>query len=80
MAEGGDELPEEAWREITVAQGSQKPRSYLFCALDLGMREVAELPGISYHTARKHRQNLVRKLGARTPADLLTAARNFGLL
>ena len=26
------ELPEEAWREITVAEGSQGPRSYLFSA------------------------------------------------
>ena len=32
MAECADELPEEAWREITVAQGSQGPRSYLFSA------------------------------------------------
>ena len=28
----GDELPEQAWREITVAQGSQGPRSYRFNA------------------------------------------------
>ena len=27
-----DELPEEAWREITVAEGSQGPRSYQFSA------------------------------------------------
>ena len=26
------ELPEEAWREITVAQGSQEPRTYRFSA------------------------------------------------
>ena len=32
MGERGDELPEEAWREITVAEGSQGPRSYLFSA------------------------------------------------
>ena len=32
MAERSDELPEEAWREITVAEGSQGPRSYLFSA------------------------------------------------
>ena len=25
-------MPEEAWREITVAEGSQGPRSYLFSA------------------------------------------------
>ena len=31
MTERSDELPEEAWREITVADGSQGPRSYLFC-------------------------------------------------
>ena len=28
MVERSDELPEEAWREITVAEGSQGPRSY----------------------------------------------------
>ena len=32
MEERSDELPEEAWREITVAQGSQGPRSYRFSA------------------------------------------------
>ena len=30
MGERSDELPAEAWREITVAQGSQGPRGYLF--------------------------------------------------
>ena len=32
MAERGDELLENAWREITVAEGSQGPRSYEFSA------------------------------------------------
>ena len=32
MEQRGDELPEEAWREITVAQGSQGPRTYMFSA------------------------------------------------
>ena len=32
MQEGSDELPGEAGREITVAEGSQNPRSYLFSA------------------------------------------------
>ena len=32
MAERSAELPEEAWREITVAEGSQGPRSYRFSA------------------------------------------------
>ena len=32
MEERSDELPAEAWREITVAEGSQGPRSYLFSA------------------------------------------------
>ncbi len=30
MEQRGDELPDEAWREITVAQGSQGPRTYRF--------------------------------------------------
>ena len=32
MVEVGDAVPDEAWREITVAEGSQGPRSYLFSA------------------------------------------------
>ena len=32
MEQGGDELPDAAWREITVAEGSQGPRSYQFSA------------------------------------------------
>ena len=32
MQERSDGLPEDAWREITVARGSQGPRSYLFSA------------------------------------------------
>ena len=32
MEQRSDELPEAAWREITVAEGSQGPRSYLFSA------------------------------------------------
>ena len=32
MEERSDELPEETWREITVAEGSQGPRSYMFSA------------------------------------------------
>ena len=32
MEQRGDELLDEAWREITVAQGSQGPRTYMFSA------------------------------------------------
>ena len=32
MEQRRDELPDEAWREITVAQGSQGPRTYRFSA------------------------------------------------
>ena len=32
MEQRSDELPDEAWREITVAQGSQGPRAYRFSA------------------------------------------------
>ena len=32
MEERSDELPEEAWREITLAEGSQGPRAYRFSA------------------------------------------------
>ena len=33
MKERSDALPEGAWREITVAEGTQGPRSYMFSAL-----------------------------------------------
>ena len=33
MGERSDALPEDAWREITVAEGTQGPRSYMFSAL-----------------------------------------------
>ena len=32
MEERSDELPEEAWREVTVAEGTQGPRTYRFSA------------------------------------------------
>ena len=32
MEQRSGELPEEAWQEITVAEGSQGPRSYMFSA------------------------------------------------
>ena len=32
MEQRSDELPEEAWREITVAEGSQGPHTYRFSA------------------------------------------------
>ena len=32
MEQRSDELPEEVWREIMVAEGSQGPRSYMFSA------------------------------------------------
>ena len=32
MLERSDELPEVAWREITVAEGTQAPRTYMFSA------------------------------------------------
>ena len=32
MEQRSDELPDEAWREITVAEGSQGPRTYMFSA------------------------------------------------
>ena len=35
-AERSDELPEVAWREITVAEGSQGPRTYMLSASGYG--------------------------------------------
>ena len=32
MEQRSEELPGDAWREITVAEGSQGPRSYMFSA------------------------------------------------
>ena len=50
MEQRSDELPEEAWREITVAEGSQGPRSYLFSAQRVrptSRRKPGEIPGPS---------------------------------
>ena len=45
MEQRSGELPEEAWREITVAEGSQGPRSYMFSAQ--GRRERARGPQLA---------------------------------
>ena len=45
MEQRSDELPDKAWREITVAQGSQGPRSYMFCASGAGNPEGQAGPG-----------------------------------
>ena len=42
MVERSAELPEEAWREITVAEGSQGPRSYRFSAQRVRSHQPAE--------------------------------------
>ena len=51
MEEGSDELPEEAWREITVAEGSQGPRSCRFSAQRVrptSRRKPGEIPWAIY--------------------------------
>ena len=52
MQERSDELPEEAWREITVAEGSQGPRSYRFSAQRVrptSRRKPGEIHWAVYH-------------------------------
>ena len=51
MEEGSDELPEEAWREITVAEGSQGSRSCRFSAQRVrptSRRKPGEIPWAIY--------------------------------
>ena len=51
MEEGSGELPEEAWREITVAEGSQGPRSCRFSAQRVrptSRRKLGEIPWAIY--------------------------------
>ena len=51
MEEGSGELPEEAWREITVAEGSQGPRSCRFSAQRVrptSRRKPGEIPWAIY--------------------------------
>ena len=55
-AERGAELPEEAWREITVALGSQGPRTYRFSAQR--MRPTSRRKSGEVHWAI-YRRNLV---------------------
>ena len=38
---GSDELPDETWREITVAEGSRGPRSYMFLG---ALKQLIESP------------------------------------
>ena len=47
MAERVDAITEEAWREITVAEGSQGPRSYLFAATCSVPRGCVQPAGVS---------------------------------
>ena len=55
MGERSAELPEEAWREITVAQGSQGPRTYQFGAQRLrptSKRKPGEIYWVIWHRNR----------------------------
>ena len=72
MEQRGDELPDEAWREITVAQGSQGPPIYRFSAQrvrETRNRKPGEVAWAIY------RQNLVgsepRYYLSNTPEDTL---------
>ncbi len=49
MQERSDELPEDAWQEITVAQGSQGPRSCLFSAQQASVRfaRISDVPALN---------------------------------
>ena len=60
MVERSDELPEEAWREITVAEGSQGPRSYQFSAQRVrstSKRKPGEIHWAVYRRNRDNRRN-----------------------
>ena len=72
MVERSAELPEEAWREITVAEGSQGPRSYQFSA----QRVRSTKPNPRWHLhlrgdkdwLRRHSEALPPALGGRSGA------------
>ncbi len=55
MVERSAELPEEAWREITVAEGSQGPRSYQFSAQRVRSTSKRKLGEIHWAVYRRNR-------------------------
>ena len=54
MEQRSEELPEDAWREITVAQGSQGPRSYLFIAQRVRPSSKRKPGGIHWAICRRN--------------------------
>ena len=54
MEQRSDELPEEAWREITVAEGSQGPRRYLYSAQQVRPTSKRKLGGIYWAIWRRN--------------------------
>ena len=54
MMERSDDLPEAAWREITVAEGSQGPRSYMFSAQRVRPTSRRKPGGIQWAVYRRN--------------------------
>ena len=54
MEQRSDELPEGAWREITVAEGSQGPRSYRFSAQRVRPTSRRKPGGIHWAVCRRN--------------------------
>ena len=71
LEQRSDELPEEAWREITVAQGSQGPRSYMFRAQRVRVTRKGQ-PGQEAWAV--YRRNLHRNLDGSEPRYYLSNA------
>ena len=66
MEQRSDELPDEAWREITVAEGSQGPRSYMFSAQRVRVTRKGK-PGQEAWAV--HRRNLGRQRAPLLPVQ-----------
>ena len=69
MEQRSDELPEEAWREITVAEGSQGPRSYLFSAQRVRPTSRRKPGEIHWAVYRRHRDELRARSDLETLID-----------
>ncbi len=75
MEERSDELPADAWREITVAEGSQGPFSYLFSAQRVRPTSRRKRGGIHWAVYRRNLAvsdpaTLFRGLATPMPASL----------
>ena len=71
---GSDELPDEAWREITLAEGSQGPRSYMFSARRVRVTKRRK-PGNEAEVSKASAQIWQSRAGMKSTVEWMVPAR-----